>query len=163
MSKAFTREDDAAEFAPIRPLPTLPPGVKNYITPRGADNLRGDMEKLLAARSSAASTGDRAQIAHLDQRIGRLQQIIATIVPVGPAPACEGQVCFGATVSVKYPSGDVENFRLVGVNEIDLDRDWISWQSPLARALMNAKVGDKVRFKSPTGEQELEITAVTYE
>jgi transcription elongation factor GreB len=163
MSKAFTREDDAAEFAPIRPLPTLPAGVKNYITPQGAENLRAELEKLLAARSKAASTGDRAQMSNFDQRVARLQQILASVVPTAPSPACEGQVCFGASVTVKYPSGDLETFRLVGVNEIDLERDWISWQSPLARALMNAKVGDKVRFKAPTGEQQLEITSVTYE
>jgi transcription elongation factor GreB len=163
MSKAFTREDDAEEFAPIRPLPTLAPGVKNYITPQGAENLRAELESLLAARSQAATSGDRAQMGNLDQRIARLQQILATIVPTAPSPACEGQVCFGASVTVKYPSGDLETYRLVGVNEIDLDRDWISWQSPLARALMNAKIGDVVRFKAPTGEQQLEITAVSYE
>lgn len=163
MSKAFTREDDAAEFAPIRPLPTLPPGVKNYITPRGADNLRAELEKLLTERSIAASAADRAQTSNLDQRMARLQQILATIVPTAPSPACEGQVCFGAAVTVKYPSGASETYRLVGVNEIDLDRDWISWQSPLARALMNARIGDTVRFKAPTGEQRLEIADVTYE
>ncbi len=163
MSKAFTREDDAAELAPIRPLPTLPPGVKNYITPQGAENLRKELEVLIASRSKAAVAKDRAQTATLDQRISRLQQILASIVPVDPASACEGQVCFGATVTVKYPSGDLENYRLVGINEINLDRDWISWQSPLARALMNARVGDTVRFKAPSGEQNLQIIAVKYE
>jgi transcription elongation factor GreB len=158
MSKAFTREDDANESLPVRPLPTLPPGVKNYITPQGAEKLRAELDQLLSRRSTAP---DRAQI---DQQISRLQQILASIVPAPPpAEACRDQVCFGATVTVKYPSGDVENFRIVGINEIDLDRDWISWQSPLARALMNAKVGDSVRFKAPRGEQQLQILNVTYE
>jgi transcription elongation factor GreB len=158
MSKAFTKEDDASESILIRPLPTLPPGVKNYITPGGAATLRAEMDQLLSQRSAAP---DRA---HLDQQISRLHQILASIVPAPPpSPACATQVCFGATVTVKYPSGDLETYRLVGLNETDLDRDWISWQSPLARALLNAKVGDTIRFKAPRGEQQFQITNVTYE
>jgi transcription elongation factor GreB len=161
MSKAFTREDDASEKTPLPPLPTLPPGVKNYITQSGEAKLRADLESLLEKRSTVTVTADRGQI---DQRIARLQQILSTLVPVArPASECENQVCFGATVTVRYSSGDLETYRIVGINEIDLDRDWISWQSPLARALLNAKVGDTVRFKAPAGEQQLLITDVRYE
>lgn len=161
MSKAFTREDDASELAPVRPLPTLPPGVKNYITEKGAENLRAEYERLLADRAKAAN--DRSQQAALDQRLSRLQQILSTVVPVPPAANCDTQICFGATVTVKDPSGELETYRIVGINEIDLDRDWISWQSPLARALLNAKRGDTIRFKAPAGERQLHITAVMYE
>jgi transcription elongation factor GreB len=157
MSKAFTREEHAADETPLPPLPTLPPGVKNYITLAGERSLRAELDRLLAQRSTAT---DRAQ---LDQRIARLQQILATLVPVPPAPKGETQVRFGATVTVRYSSCDLETYRIVGVNEIDLDRDWISWQSPLARALLNAKVGDTVRFKAPSGEQQLQIMEVRYD
>jgi transcription elongation factor GreB len=79
------------------------------------------------------------------------------------APVTAGdEIRFGATAEVRYPSGDVETFRIVGVNEIDLDRNWISWQSPLARALMNAKAGETVRWRSPAGEQRLEVLSVRY-
>jgi transcription elongation factor GreB len=159
MSKAFTREDDAAELAPLPPLPTLPPGVKNYITLAGETKLRAELKQLLEKRTKLKAA-DRGQI---DQRIGRLQQILATIVPVPPATDGDKQVRFGATVTVRDSSGDEEKYRIVGINEIDLDRDWISWQSPLARALINAKVGETVRFKAPAGERQLQIVDVGYE
>jgi transcription elongation factor GreB len=159
MSKAFTREDDAAENTPLRPLPTLPPGVKNYITASGAEALRAELAKLENQRSSIA-TQDRSQTSSLDQRIARLEQILSSLTVVEPTPADE--VRFGASVAVKYPSGDVETFKIVGINEIDLDRNYISWQSPLAKALMNAKVGDSVRFRAPAGEQRLEILSIEF-
>ena len=160
MSKAFTREDDAAEQAPLPPLPTLPPGVKNYITLGGEANLRAELEKLLERRAKLKSAADRGQV---DQRIARVQQILSTVVPVPPAVNDDNQVRFGATVKVRDAHGETEMYRIVGINEIDLDRDWISWQSPLARALMNAKVGDTIRFRAPAGERQLQILEVQFE
>jgi transcription elongation factor GreB len=158
MSKAFTREDDIEETAPIRPLPSLPAGVKNYITAEGAESIRAELKDLLDARSRVTAATDRAQASNLDQRIARLEQILASITIVEPAASDEAR--FGSNVTVKYPSGDVETFRIVGVNEIDLDRNRISWQSPLAKALMNARAGDTVRFKAPSGEQKLQVLSV---
>jgi transcription elongation factor GreB len=158
MSKAFTREDDASEDAPIRPLPALPPGVKNYITPAGAEALQAELASLEAKRAGIAAAKDRPAASNLDQRISHLQQILASITIVPPAPAED--VRFGSEVTVKYPSGDVETFKIVGINEIDLERNHISWQSPLAKALTNARAGDTVRFKAPAGEQRLQILNV---
>jgi transcription elongation factor GreB len=159
MSKAFTREDDATEITPLRPLPALPPGVKNYITSAGAEALRAELANLEKERSAALAK-ERGQTANLDQRIARLEQILSSLTVVEPSPANE--VRFGASVAVKYPSGDVETFRIVGINEIDLEQNLISWQSPLARALMNAKLGDVVRFRAPAGEQRLEIVSLDF-
>lgn len=160
MSRAFVREDDFKEQAPLRPMPTLPVGVKNYITRAGADGLRAEVAKLDEERSKAAVAKDRAQVANVDARIARVEDILRSVTIVEPAAAEE--VRFGANVTVKYPSGDVEVFRVVGVNEIDLERNFISWQSPLARALMGAKAGDVVKFKAPAGEQRLEVLKVEY-
>lgn len=161
MSKAFTREDDGLEQIPALQAPPLPPGVKNYITPDGDRELRAQFEALQTKRSQLGAVADRSQVAALDQKLARVAQILSTVV-VAPITARE-EVGFGAQVEVKYPSGDIETFRIVGVNEIDLDRNWISWQSPLARALMNAKAGETVRWKSPAGEQQLAILSVRYE
>jgi transcription elongation factor GreB len=54
-------------------------------------------------------------------------------------------------------------YRIVGVDETDIDRNWVSWLSPIAKALLNARVGQRVRFKFPSGEAELEIIRVAYE
>jgi transcription elongation factor GreB len=107
-----------------------------------------------------AGANDRVLLANLDQRIARCEEILRSVTVVEPAAAEE--VRFGAKVTVKYPSGDVEVFRVVGVNEIDLERNFISWQSPLAKALMGAKAGDVVKFRAPAGEQRLEVLKVEY-
>jgi transcription elongation factor GreB len=160
MSRAFVREDDFKEQAPLRPLPTLPAGAKNYITREGADDLRAEAARMEEERSRLAAAKDRVQVSNLDQRIARVEEILRSVTVVEPAAAEE--VRFGANVTVKYPSGDVEVFRVVGVNEIDLERNFISWQSPLAKALMAAKAGDVVKFKAPAGEQRLEVLKVEY-
>jgi transcription elongation factor GreB len=160
MSRAFVREDDFKEQTALAPLPTLPPGVKNYITKDGAETLRGEVNRLDAERSRLAGANDRVALGSLDQRIARVEEILRSVTVVEPAAADE--VRFGANVTVKYPSGDVEVFRVVGVNEIDLERNFISWQSPLAKALMGARAGDVVKFKAPAGEQRLEVLKVEY-
>jgi transcription elongation factor GreB len=160
MSRAFVREDDFAESAPLRPLSTLPPGVKNYITREGVEALRSELAKLEGERARAAAAQDRAQASDFDQRIARLGEILGSVTVVEPAVADD--VRFGAAVTVKYPAGDVETFKIVGVNEIDLERNYISWQSPLAKALLNAKAGDVVTFKAPAGAQRLEILRIEY-
>jgi transcription elongation factor GreB len=86
----------------------------------------------------------------------------AVVVPP-PAPEQRDQVVFGATVTVREPDGSEARYRIVGVDETDIDRDWVSWLSPIARALLNRKPGERVRFKFPSGEKELEIVAISYE
>lgn len=161
MSKAFTREsDDAPEGRPLPRLnPALPIGAKNYLTVSGAQRLREELESLLAARTTAASKPTPES----ERRIGQLQQSLATAVIVPPpAPPWE-QVRFGASVTVRDQSGQPTTYRIVGVDETDVDQEWVSWLSPIARALLNARLGERVRFKFPAGETELEISGIAYE
>jgi transcription elongation factor GreB len=168
MSKAFTRESDDIPDQPALPRPSpLPPGVKNYLTPDGERRLRAELEHLVQeqrpqAIAGAEDSAARRSPAGLNQRVVHLQQCLHTAVLVlPPAPPWE-QVRFGATVTVRDPSGEELHYRLVGVDETDIDRGWVSWLSPIARALLNARLGQRVRFKSPAGERELEITGITY-
>lgn len=161
MSKAFTREsDDAPEanvFPPVRPA--LPSGAKNYLTPGGAQRMREELDAVLAQQSGTA--GNQKSIR--ERRRAQLQQSLATaVVTPPPAPPWE-QVRFGATVTVRDAAGEPTRYRIVGVDEVDLDRDWVSWLSPIARALLNARLGQRVRFRFPAGETELQITGITYE
>ncbi len=81
-----------------------------------------------------------------------------------PPPSGDADVVrFGATVTVRRSDGSEDTYRIVGVDEIDLERSWVSWQSPIAKALLNARRGERVRFKFPSGEEELEIAGVSYE
>jgi transcription elongation factor GreB len=171
MSKAFTREsDDAPERpAPPRPAAVLPPGTKNLITPGGALRIRAELENLAAEElklRGAVANGD-AEASRLLQtlalRVQQIQRILHTAVVTGPPAIEDGVVRFGATVSVRERSGEETTYRIVGVDETDLDRNWVSWMSPIAKALLNAHVGQRVRLKLPGGEEELEVLAVSYE
>ena len=147
----------------------LPPGVKNLITPDGALQVRAELERLAAEEQrlrdnpGADETEMRRQLQLLAQRFEQLQRILRTAVVTGPPPADDGMVRFGATVAVRERSGEETAYRIVGVDETDLDRNWVSWLSPVAKALMNARTGQRVRLKLPGGEEELEILRVTYE
>jgi len=170
VSKAFTREsDDVPELPalPRQPSP-LPPGAKNYLTREGAARFREELNRLiqvdrvqLAASQDDVEAKQQLQIA--DQRIDRLQQSLRSAVVVSPPVAPEDRVRFGASVTVREDSGAESRYRIVGVDETDLNRGWISWVSPLAKALLNARLGQRVRFKLPSGEEELEIVGVAYE
>ena len=169
MSKAFTRESDDFPEPPILRQPSsLPPGVKNYLTPDGARRLREELDRLVEMErprvvASLEANDAKRPLQILDQRIGYLHQSLQSAVIVPPPTALEKQIRFGATVTVRDKAGSETRYRIVGIDETDLDRGWVSWRSPIARALLNARLGQRVRFKLPAGEEELEIIGVVYE
>ena len=152
MSKAFTREDDSSEdnFAPSRA--PLPPGTQNYITPEGAAKIKTELDHLLTRKKNSATPSPST-----DTRIQYLQSLIQTFVIVEPAPSEADR--FGSTVTV-LQNGSPETYRIVGVDEIDLARDHISWLSPLARALMGKRPGDQITFRAPAGPQDITIRSI---
>ncbi len=157
MSKAFTRESDDAPEKPLASRPSsLPPGAKNYLTPGGAQRLREELE--LLARNKEAVSG-----AAQEQRKLQLEESLRTAEIVEPPAEPWDQVRFGATVTVRDRAGSETRYRIVGIDEADVDRDWVSWLSPIARTLLKARLGERVRFRFPAGEEELEIVAITYE
>ena len=169
MSKAFTRESDDETEVPIARQPSpLPPGAKNYLTPVGERRLREELDRLLQVErpqlsASPEDSDVKRRLQMLDQQVQYLQQSLHTAVVV-PAPAAPWeQVRFGATIAVRTSDGGQESYRIVGVDEVDLDRNWVSWISPIAKALLNARLGQRVRFKFPSGETELEIVGINYE
>ncbi len=183
MSKAFTREADSKlEDEPSEPIPGLPKGVPNYITPVGHACLCNEMEyliridrpKVVETVAWAASNGDRSEngdyiygkkrLREIDRRLRFLTKRLEIAQVVDPAlQAGNDQVFFGATVTVNDESGVSQTYRIVGVDEIDPARGHISWISPLARALLKLREGDLARFQSPAGPRELQIMEVRYE
>ncbi|MBI5394663.1 MAG: GreA/GreB family elongation factor [Verrucomicrobia bacterium] len=170
MSKAFTRESDDVPERPELPrrAVVLPPGEKNYITPGGARRIREELERLVEVeRPRLAGAPDESdtkqQLQALDQRIHQLHESLQSAEIVGPPAAPWDEVRFGATVTVRDRRGGESRYRIVGIDEADVDRDWVSWLSPIARALLNARLGQHIRFRFPAGEEELEIAGITYE
>lgn len=171
MSKAFTRESDDEQERPVaRPVSALPPGAKNYLTLDIAELIRHDLEELQRAKrmvASEAGPGDEAEAKRklqlITQKMRELEEKLRTAEVVSPpAPPWE-QVRFGATVRVRDEAGEETRYRIVGAGDTDMDRDWISWVSPIARALLNRRVGDKVKIRVPAGEKTLEILGIGYE
>ncbi|NMG44045.1 transcription elongation factor GreB [Aromatoleum toluvorans] len=187
MSKAFTKEGEGQDEDDDVPVSVrLPPGSKNYMTRRGYDALRVELDqlvrverpKLVETVAWAASNGDRSEngdyiygkkrLREIDRRIRFLIKRIESAEVVDPERQ-QGmeQVFFGATVTVldvEDESGEGEQtWQIVGVDEADATSGRISWISPLARALMKAREGDIVRFQSPAGPREIEVVEIRYE
>jgi len=180
MSKRFSRKpaEDAGPGAPVA-------RVKNYITPDGLQRLK-DEHKFLLTRERpavtqvvawAASNGDRSENAdyqygkrrlrQIDRRIRFLTKRIDAAEVVDPQAPRRGraatQVFFGATVRYATAAGTERVVSIVGVDEVDMSRNHISWVSPLARALMKSGPGDRVVLHAPGGTEHLEIIDVRYE
>jgi transcription elongation factor GreB len=171
MSKAFVREDDTADGGELEPVTSvLPEGVPNYMTAAGAERLRDQLQQLVEqdrpklvteAKDDASA---KRRLAVLDQRIVRLQQSLETARIVSHAPDSAPRVTFGATVTVRDRAGTESEYRIVGVDETELEPANISWVSPIARALMNHRVREQVSLELPGGgHQTLEIVAIIYE
>lgn len=169
MSKAFLRESDFEEIPePPRLAASLPFGAKNYLTAVGAASLRAELTRLATVERPplALQTEDpeaRRELKVLDQRIRHLQESLRSAVVVESDTGPRDIVRFGATVTVRDTAGTENRYRIVGVDETDAARNWISWQSPLARTLLQAKLGERVVFQGPRIRADLEIVAIEYE
>ena len=160
MSKAFTKEDDAPDPGTPRRLPSaLPPGARNYITPEGAARLREELDRLAEERPAAAASSDRLQA--IDARIEHLRRSLESAVVVVPPAGGTDVIRFGTTVEVRVrPGGERARYRIVGVDEADAERGWISWVSPIAKALLGKRADDVVVVPLPSGERELEVVTI---
>ena len=176
MRKGFTRKpkDDAPAIR-----------LKNYITPRGLQRLRDEHRFLLTRERPAvtqvvawaAGNGDRSENAdyqygnrrlrEIDRRIRFLTKRIDAAEVVDPEMPRAGRAAtrafFGATVRYAMADGTEKVVCIVGTDEVDLHRNYISWVSPLARALMKSGPGDRVVLRAPGGTEHLEILEVRYD
>jgi transcription elongation factor GreB len=186
MSKAFTNEETPAfddEELPDDPSP-LPAGARNYMTPGGFHRMKDELDhlvqkerpELVATVAWAAGNGDRSEngdyiygkkrLREIDRRIrfliGRLDR--AEVVDPAARRDDDGadRVYFGATVTVADEHGHQRTLSIVGIDEIDTERGYISWISPVARALLKAREGDSVTVRTPAGPEELEVLSVRY-
>jgi transcription elongation factor GreB len=186
MNKAFTREDsEAFEDDDVQDASPLPAGSRNYMTPGGFARLRGELDRLVtkerpelvATVAWAAGNGDRSEngdyiygkkrLREIDRRIRFLVRRLDNAEVVDPAATRDeesaAQVFFGATVTVANAQGDDRTVSIVGIDETDTARGYISWISPMARALLKAREGDTVKVRTPGGVEELDVVSVRYE
>jgi len=124
------------------------------------------------ALKAAAAEGDRSenaeyiyrkkQLREIDRRVRFLRRRLDEVRPVPARSDNPGKVCFGATVTLAEDGRDAVCYRIVGADETDADKGWISVDSPVARALLGKVVGDGVSVRTPTGDRLLEVVAVDY-
>ena len=153
---------------------------KIYITPQGARNLRDELDTLWRKTrrevskqvSEAAALGDRSENAdyiygkkrlrEIDKRIRYLTKRLDHISIVEALPNDLGKVYFGAWVTIERGNGKTETVRIVGPDEIEPKSNWISINSPMARALIGKKSGDDCAVMTPEGKSEIVIRGVEY-
>lgn len=165
MSRAFLNEDkfeQAGDELVERPVSPHP----NYVTPRGFALLRDEAERLeilrkqLIARKDDPFAAQQKAEVERDLRYYSTRLESAILVDPDTQPATEAR--FGAIVGVEDEEGRAFEFAIVGEDEADIANNKVSWVSPLARALIGAKVGDSVKWRRPVGNMDLEITAIRY-
>jgi transcription elongation factor GreB len=179
MSKAFTRETDAEDDDPPETAPAE--GVRNYITPCGFGRLQDELRQLLHVErpkvveivSWAAGNGDRSEngdyiygkkrLREIDRRMRFLAKRLEIAEVVDPSRQVNrNQVFFGARVTYADSSDRERTVRIVGIDEANLENGAISWTSPVARALLKARVGDMVEVRTPGGVEPIEVVAIAY-
>src|SRR6266404_3648045 len=178
MSKAFTREDDSDIEDDVEDVSPLPEGSRNYMTPGGFARLKAELSALVdqerpsvvAIVSWAAGNGDRSEngdyiygkkrLREIDRRIRFLVRRLDRAEVVDPLTRRDAdnadQIYFGATVTVSNLRGEERTVSIVGIDEIDTSRGYVSWISPMARALIKAREGDTVMLNTPGGVEQLE-------
>lgn len=167
MSRAFTKEDGAEAPPLVAPRAPLPAGAPNYVTPRGLALLRAELASLEASRSPiplAASKDAASARAALQGRIHELKARLSSAVLVDPSERrSSDEVRFGARVTVQGDAPEPRRIDIVGVDEADATNGRIAFVAPLARALLGKRPGDVVTFRTPRGEEELEVISVAYD
>ena len=184
MNKAFTKEsdgtdDDDDDGAPASP--PIPAGAKNYLTPAGYARLRAELlglldderPKIVEIVSWAAKNGDRSEngdylygkkrLREIDRRIRFLTKRL-DIAEVADPSVHHGsdQIFFGATVTYADEAGEERTVTIKGIDEVEHLAGEVSWISPVARALLKARVGDEVQLATPNGPVRIEVTDVRY-
>ncbi len=165
MSRAFLNEDkfeQAGDELVERPISPHP----NYVTPAGFGRLRDEAERLESLRGELVVNKDDPfalqQKVEVERDLRYFSARLESAIVVNPATQPNDRILFGATVEAEDEDGNTLSFSIVGEDEADISRNKVSWVSPLARALIGARVGDSVKWRRPAGDMMLEITSILY-
>jgi len=163
MSRSFVK--DADESASER-LPDIPLSEHaNYVTPRGLAQLRARLvaarEQRDVLRTSGESLPQQRELAALERDVRWLNARVGSAIEVDLSQQPRDRVAFGALVTVDSDEGEVR-YRIVGEDEADVEHGLVSYVSPLAAALLGARVGDEVVWQRPAGDLTVEILAINY-
>jgi transcription elongation factor GreB len=155
--------------------------AKHYITPEGAKKLRAELEQLWTVErprvtqevADAAAQGDRSENAEyiygkrrlreIDRRVRFLSKRLDDVTVVNEPPSDPKRVFFGAYVTVEDEDGDQATYRIVGPDESNVEKKWISMEAPVAKALMGKRLDDEVLVRRPKGDITYTILKIRYD
>ena len=164
MSRAFVKEPD--EGAPVEGLPERQiSDHPNYVTPTGLKQLKdrvGDLETRRLELLDGEDDLAREQLVYVDRDLRYYTARLECAIPVAMSRQPRRKVAFGAAVTVSQNGGDRRTFIIVGEDEADLKEGKISYVSPLAEALVEARVGSSVLWRRPAGNLQLTVEAIEY-
>jgi transcription elongation factor GreB len=154
--------------------------VSPYITPEGQKRLSEELSYLWKVKrpevtlavAEAAAMGDRSenaeyiygkkQLRQIDSRIRFLSKRLSELIVVDRMPDDTSKVFFGAWVEIEDTAGNVYRYRIVGPDEFDPDKNFISIDSPMAKALLRMTEGDEVVVSIPNGTVKFVVTSISY-
>ncbi|HNP17554.1 MAG TPA: GreA/GreB family elongation factor [Fulvivirga sp.] len=167
MSRGFVKEGDQEETPLVTPRAHLPAGVTNFVTPNGLEELNEEQSVLIEERkalSEQSKENNRVQINYITAKLSLLEQRINTARVVDLANQPQDEVHFGATITLFKKEEDCEcTYQIVGVDEVNIAQDKISFLSPLAKALLTKKVGDEIVLQTPKGKRIMKILTIAYQ
>jgi len=166
MSRGFVKEDDQEEIPMVPPRANLPDGVTNYVTPAGMRDLLAEKQKLTDEKNQLEGNNEnerRIALNFINSKLHLLNNRIdeAKIIQLHEQPQLE--IRFGATIKLKALANQrIQTFQIVGVDEASITKGKISFLSPLAKVLLNKKIGEKAVLKREKDETVFEILDINY-
>ena len=166
MSRGFVKEDDQEEIPIVPPRADLPEGVVNYMTQVGMKELLTEKQMLVNEKSNLDSSNEdehRIAMNHINAKLQLLNNRIVTAKIVNVNDQAPDEIRFGALIRLKIEANkNIQTFQIVGVDEADISKGKISFTSPLAKVLINKKIGDKAILKRGQEDLVFEIIDIAY-
>jgi transcription elongation factor GreB len=161
MSRGFVKEDDQEEVPIVPQRAYLPEGVTNFVTPFGMNQLLDEKQMLVNEKNNlnnADENENRIALNYINAKLQLLNNRIAEAKIVNLNEQSPNEIRFGATITLKIEAAkNIQTFQIVGVDEADISKGKISFISPIAKVLINRKIGDKVILKQARKDIVFEI------
>lgn len=166
MSRGFVKEDDQEEVPMVPQRAYLPDGVTNFVTPNGMNQLLAEKQKLIEEKNDLNNTNEnekRIALNYINAKLQLLENRISDARVVNLSEQPKNEVRFGAEITLKKEASDnTQTFQITGVDEVDISKGKVSFISPIARVLINKRVGDKVTLKQSGKDIVFEIVNISY-
>jgi transcription elongation factor GreB len=166
MSRGFVKEDDQEEIPIVPQRAYLPEGVTNFVTRVGMDQLLAEKQMLIDEKDNIVNASEnekRIALNYINAKLQLLNNRIAEARIVNLNEQPQNEIRFGALITLKTEAtGYIQTFQIVGVDEAEISKGKISFLSPMAKVLINKKIGEKVILKRPKEDIVFEIIDIAY-